>query len=216
MLDARAGGGGRGGTAATPPRGVDGAPVADVNRPPRGLGADGRRLWKAVVDEYDLLGHQFELLRLACQAADRSAQARVVLDRDGLTVSTATGVKSHPAAAIELGARGRRAGADACAAAEIAGGAVTRRRGGGRSGRLTADDMWCGDGIDSLFDGGRRAESFADAARQWETLRQATWRLWAADPESSPPMAAITHDGLRRPEDVAEFRVRRPAAAASI
>jgi hypothetical protein len=79
--------------------------VADMNRPPRGLGADGRRLWKAVVDEYDLLGHQFELLRLAAQALDRASQARTVLDRDGLTVSTTTGVKSHPAAAIERDSR---------------------------------------------------------------------------------------------------------------
>jgi hypothetical protein len=93
---------------------------------------------------------------------------------------------------------------------------VTRRRGGGRSGRLSASDFFSGDGIDDLFDGGRRAESFADAAAQWETLRQATWRLWSEEPHPDPPMGAETHDGLRSPENLPEFRARRPAAAASI
>jgi phage terminase small subunit len=51
--------------------------------PPRHLRAAGKALWKVVVHEYDLPPDALALLTLGCEAADRCADARKVLDRKG-------------------------------------------------------------------------------------------------------------------------------------
>jgi hypothetical protein len=38
-------------------------------------------------------------LQLACEAWDRSQEARALLDKDGLTIRTDGGLKAHPAVA---------------------------------------------------------------------------------------------------------------------
>lgn len=81
------------------------ARVATPRRPPPApahLAADGRRLWRRVQVEYqldDAAGG--ELLRLACEALDRCAQARAILASQGLTIEGRFGAKTHPAVAIE-------------------------------------------------------------------------------------------------------------------
>lgn len=73
---------------------------------PKSLDASGRRLWKSVVDSWLLDRRQLEILRSACESADRVEQARVQLAEEGLTITDRYGqIKPHPAASIEQGNR---------------------------------------------------------------------------------------------------------------
>ena len=67
---------------------------------PRHLSARSRRIWKAIVDDYDLDRemHSLAVLRLGLEAADRAEAARLQIRRDGLFVSDRYGcIKAHPA-----------------------------------------------------------------------------------------------------------------------
>ncbi len=76
-----------------------------LNRiPPRHLSAESREWWKTVLADYELTPHDLVLLRRACDAMDRGEQARKLLAREGLTIATEHGVKTHPAVAVERGA----------------------------------------------------------------------------------------------------------------
>jgi phage terminase small subunit len=68
---------------------------------PGHLSPGSRRLWRRTVDEYFLEPRHLEVLRLALEALDRAAQARAVIDRDGLTVEGRFGPKARPEVAIE-------------------------------------------------------------------------------------------------------------------
>jgi hypothetical protein len=46
-----------------------------------------------------------ELLTQVCKAADRAAEMRAVIDRDGLTVDTKHGIREHPLLKHELAAQ---------------------------------------------------------------------------------------------------------------
>jgi P27 family predicted phage terminase small subunit len=74
--------------------------------PPAHLAPETADWWCAVLAEYHLEAHHLRLLRLACEAWDRTQQAREILDRDGLTTQTETGgLKAHPCIGIERDAR---------------------------------------------------------------------------------------------------------------
>ncbi|CAN5529720.1 hypothetical protein BH10ACT1_BH10ACT1_33310 [soil metagenome] len=63
-------------------------------------------LWESIVGAYEMDGHQLELLRRLCEAADTADQARALVAADGLTTLDRFGqLKSHPAVAIERDAR---------------------------------------------------------------------------------------------------------------
>jgi P27 family predicted phage terminase small subunit len=75
---------------------------------PRHLSDRSRKVYRTLVDDYRLHEEPAALttLRLACEALDRTEQARIVIDREGLTVATTDGaVKTHPAVAIERDSR---------------------------------------------------------------------------------------------------------------
>ena len=60
------------------------------------------RAWvEHVRESWALEQHHERLLLLAGQAWDRCQQACRILDEEGLTVATATGLKTHPAMQIE-------------------------------------------------------------------------------------------------------------------
>ena len=59
--------------------------------PPAGLGAAGRRLWRAVQADYDLTTPETELLRQACQVADLIARLEAELAGDDLVVPGSRG-----------------------------------------------------------------------------------------------------------------------------
>ena len=74
--------------------------------PPRHLRAPGKRLWRSVVGAWLLDKRQMEILRLACEAADRAESARLLLEEEGLTVTDRYGQqRPHPAASIESTSR---------------------------------------------------------------------------------------------------------------
>lgn len=60
---------------------------------PRGTGQDGRRLWRAVLTEYELEEHELTLLRQAVHVADVCADLAAQVDRDGTVLAG----KAHPA-----------------------------------------------------------------------------------------------------------------------
>ena len=66
-----------------------------IPRPPVGTRAAGRRLWEAVVRDFDLAEHEEVLLREACRTLDLLDELAAAVRRDGPL--TAEG-KAHPAA----------------------------------------------------------------------------------------------------------------------
>jgi len=65
--------------------------------PPAGIGLEGRRLWRAITEEYELAEHELSLLRQAVRVADICGDLQAILDHDG---HLAEG-KIHPAS-VEL------------------------------------------------------------------------------------------------------------------
>lgn len=75
-------------------------------KPPAHLKPDTARWFREVVRDYELESHHLRLLTAAAECWDRLQEARVILDRDGLTISTGDGgLKGHPAIAVERDSR---------------------------------------------------------------------------------------------------------------
>lgn len=70
-----------------------------------GLRKAGRTLWRAVLADYALSAAELRVLDAACEAADRAAEAKAEVDRDGVSVPGRYGPRIHPAAAVERDAR---------------------------------------------------------------------------------------------------------------
>lgn len=70
----------------------------DIPRPPKGTKAAGRRLWTAVLGEYELEMHEEALLKEAVRAVDRLDALEALLERDGLLLTSPNGERVHPAA----------------------------------------------------------------------------------------------------------------------
>lgn len=68
---------------------------------PRTLSPDSRRFWRRVTRDFVLESHDLELLRLACEALDRGAEARARILADGAYIPGRTGLRAHPAVGIE-------------------------------------------------------------------------------------------------------------------
>src|SRR6516162_9276966 len=74
--------------------------------PPEHLSPTMRKWWTTVTHTYVLEPHHLLLLENAADAWDRTVQARTVVQREGLSVSTGTGgTKKNPAVDIERDAR---------------------------------------------------------------------------------------------------------------
>lgn len=71
-------------------------------KPPPRTKAAGRRLWKAILADYELDEHELTLLRQAVRVADLCDDLQAIVDTDGLMIATGDGsVRTHPAA-VEL------------------------------------------------------------------------------------------------------------------
>jgi hypothetical protein len=73
-------------------------------RAPKHLSSASGKLFRRLAEEYRLAPepHALEVLRLACEALDRCAQAREVIERDGPFVTNRFGERRpHPAIAVE-------------------------------------------------------------------------------------------------------------------
>lgn len=67
-------------------------------KPPPGLAAPGRRLWKAVTTDYDLAAHELQVLTEAARTVDLLAELEKIIVRDGPTVDGMHGPRINPAA----------------------------------------------------------------------------------------------------------------------
>lgn len=77
-----------------------------ITPPPAGLGEAGAALWRTTLAEYELSGPEQAVLALACQAADRAAEARAAIDASGGVVVTGRyGPRLNPGVAAEKDAR---------------------------------------------------------------------------------------------------------------
>lgn len=81
--------------------------MTNLPAPPPHLSPDSADWWREVTRDYELCGHHLHLLRLACEALDRAAQARQALhDHGAVTFIDPKGtIRAHPAVAIERDAR---------------------------------------------------------------------------------------------------------------
>ena len=84
---------------------VDQSDVTSLS-PPANLGETGGNLWQTIMTEYDIRDSGGrEMLRQACEAADRVDEFAAIIKRDGPVVSTKQGPKDHPLIKHELAAR---------------------------------------------------------------------------------------------------------------
>ena len=66
-------------------------------RPPAGLSAPGRQLWRQIAGAFELEPDEVELLRQACRCADEAEDLRAALAAAGPTVTGSTGqVRPNP------------------------------------------------------------------------------------------------------------------------
>jgi hypothetical protein len=74
--------------------------------PPASLGKFGADLWRSIQSEFAITDSGgIELLYQACVAADRAAELATQIKKDGVTIHTENGAKSHPCISLELRAR---------------------------------------------------------------------------------------------------------------
>lgn len=71
--------------------------TAETPKPPAGLRASGRALWRAVLGTYDLEQHELTMLREACRTADSIDGLQNLIDDEGLMGETSQGRRVHPA-----------------------------------------------------------------------------------------------------------------------
>jgi P27 family predicted phage terminase small subunit len=74
--------------------------------PPAHLSEDTKVWWNEVCAEFVLRSHHLKILEAAADAWDRMVEARAILRREGLAVSTSDdGLKLHPAFVAERDSR---------------------------------------------------------------------------------------------------------------
>jgi len=65
--------------------------------PPKGVRTAGRRLWRAVLADYELDEHELTLLRQAVRVADLCDDLQAVVDNEGPVLRAGETVRAHPA-----------------------------------------------------------------------------------------------------------------------
>ena len=112
--------------------------VAAVVEPPVSLGKAGRKLWRSVTSQYDIRdAGGLAILEDACLGRDRSTEYRAVIDQEGATIRTKSGIKEHPLVKFELAER-----AFTCRQLQRLGLDVEALRGVGRPGGRTSGVTW--------------------------------------------------------------------------
>ncbi len=70
---------------------------AKPDRVPVGTGLVGKRLWRSVLDEYELEEHELALLREAVRTVDLLDALEGAVKAEGAVIEAQGGVKAHPA-----------------------------------------------------------------------------------------------------------------------
>jgi hypothetical protein len=68
-----------------------------IPRPPKGAGPSGRRVWRAVLGEFELEEHERALVTALVRQVDRLDELEALIAAEGLMVSGHGTVKMHPA-----------------------------------------------------------------------------------------------------------------------
>jgi hypothetical protein len=68
-----------------------------IPRPPQGAGPSGRRIWRAVLGEFELDEHERALVTALVRQVDRLDALEALIAEEGLMVSGHGTVKMHPA-----------------------------------------------------------------------------------------------------------------------
>ena len=78
-----------------------------MTKAPKHLTPEARRIWKGIIDEYDIDDAAgLNILRVSLEAFDRAQTARAQIDIDGMTVQDKAGqVKPHPLLPVERDSR---------------------------------------------------------------------------------------------------------------
>jgi phage terminase small subunit len=94
-------------------RAVPATPVPEpvsLDAPPSDLSAAAQEFWRQVMGAFELERHHVVTLNLALHAWDRAEEARMIVDRDGMTVRDRFAqLRPHPMLAVERDARGQYA-----------------------------------------------------------------------------------------------------------
>jgi hypothetical protein len=68
-----------------------------IPRPPQGAGPSGRRIWRAIVGEFELDEHEKALVTALVRQVDRLDALEALIEEEGLTVAGHGSLKVHPA-----------------------------------------------------------------------------------------------------------------------
>jgi phage terminase small subunit len=68
---------------------------------PAHLSPTSKRWYLNITESYQLDSHHLLILQLAAEAFDRVQQARVILESEGIILTTKSGTKPHPAVMVE-------------------------------------------------------------------------------------------------------------------
>jgi P27 family predicted phage terminase small subunit len=71
--------------------------VVKLPPPPKGLSAEARKFWTAVVTDYTLEAHHLAILERACEQLDRLRAAQAAIGEHGLLIDGRFGLKPNPA-----------------------------------------------------------------------------------------------------------------------
>lgn len=66
--------------------------------PPKGTQKAGKRLWEAIVGQYELDEHEVALLTELVRSVDHLDQLAAIVEKDGLLLDSPSGPRVHPAA----------------------------------------------------------------------------------------------------------------------
>lgn len=68
-----------------------------ANRVPANLKAGGKKLWKAVTDDFELGEHELSVLLEASRTVDALDELEKIVRSEGVTHQSPQGVRAHPA-----------------------------------------------------------------------------------------------------------------------
>src|SRR2546427_9300426 len=84
---------------------IRGPNAPELPKPPTHLSSAMKAFFTQIVASWDLEVHHVALLTLLCEALDRCEQARLQVQKEGLTVPGRFGPRTHPSVAIERDSR---------------------------------------------------------------------------------------------------------------
>lgn len=67
------------------------------HKTPSGLKSGGRKLWKAINDDFELGEHELSVLLEACRTVDALEALEGIIRAEGVTHQSPQGVRAHPA-----------------------------------------------------------------------------------------------------------------------